>query len=184
MPGVSRRVVVGVVGAGVVVTPLAGAAALAHASTQDKNEPPPEIARERARALLQPLGPGSRLARWSVVAIHPLERGAVTIDVSGDDGHVFRLEVLARDPSPMAPRGPGLTERFSVHVKNGGDGWLPTVEEQGLAAMTLASVISANEAHATLDGFLTYAERIDRHRESLLPADGVYSESAAQTSCE
>jgi hypothetical protein len=53
-------------------------------------------------------------------------------------------------------------------VKNGGDGYSPTAEEQGLAAMTLATVLRAHEARMPTEGFLTHAERISRHPQSLL----------------
>jgi len=164
MPAVSRRLVVGVLGSGVVAAPV-----VAEAFTRSDGLSAAEVER-RTRTLLHPLGPGSRLARWNVLAVHPLERGAVTVDVSGDDGHTFHLEILARDRSPITSRPPGCTERFAVHVCNEGDGWLPTVEEQGLAAMTLATVIASNESEVPAEGFLTHAERIERHGDSLVAA--------------
>jgi hypothetical protein len=139
-------------------------------NTLDAAAPAPAAQGDDASALglLAPLARGSRFARWTVARISPLERGSVTVTVHGDDGHEFRLEVLARDRSPLARNAPGTTERFAVYVANGGDGWVPTVEEQGLAAMTLATIIGRNEHAASLEGFLTHAERIARHRDDLL----------------
>ncbi|EYF06315.1 hypothetical protein [Chondromyces apiculatus] len=165
---VSRRFVVGVLSSGAAMSFVDRATA----ATPDAAPTKDEEVTERARALVAPLREGSRFARWTVVHVAPLSRGAVTITVTGEDGKAFRLEVLARDPSPRAPRPPGVTERFAVHVCNGGDGWLPTCEEQGLSAMALAQVIAANEREIDATGFLSYAERIERHREALLPATG------------
>lgn len=162
---VSRRFVVGVLGSSAAVPLLTRAAVAgprAGAAAADRAA--------RTEALIAPLGEGSRIARWTIRRVEPLARGAVTVTVAGEDGRAFRLEILARDPSPLAPRPPGLTERFAVHVCNGGDGWLPTCEEQGLAAMALSQVIARNEAGLEPAGFLTYAERLDQHRTSLIPS--------------
>lgn len=163
---VSRRFVVGVLGSSAAV-PLLARTAVAGPSAKA-----PEAARTDAQALIAPLGEGSRIARWTIRRVEPLARGAVTVTVAGEDGRDFRLEILARDPSPLAPRPPGLTERFAVHVCNGGDGWLPTCEEQGLAAMALAQVIARNEAGIEPAGFLTYADRLEQHRAALVPESG------------
>lgn len=162
MPGipVSRRNVVGILGAGALAAPLVLAA---------RAEANPENERLRPRSeLFAPLEPGARLARWSIVAIEPLRLGAVTVVARGDDGHDFRLEVLARDAAPLAPKPPAETARLAIYVRNGGDGWLPTVEEQGLAAMTLAQILVRNEASCSVEGLLTHAERISRHEKRLL----------------
>jgi hypothetical protein len=157
---VSRRFVVGVLGSSVAAASLLTRAASAAA--------PPEPA--RVQALIAPLGEGARLGRWTIVRIEPLTRGAVTLVAAGEDGREFCLEILARDPSPLAQRAPAITERFAVHVRNGGDGWLPTCEEQGLAAMALARIIAANEQALDAGGFLTHAERLAQHRASLVPS--------------
>jgi hypothetical protein len=157
---VSRRFVVGVLGSSAAAASLltrAASAAPRAASTLD-----------RAEALVAPLAEGARLDRWTIARVEPLHRGAVTLTLAGADGRAFRLEILARDASPLAPRPPAVTERFAVHVCNGGDGWLPTVEEQGLAAMALARAIAVNEQAVEVTGFLTHAERLTHHRASLL----------------
>lgn len=157
---ISRRGAVGVFGATAVAVPLIGHLGAESPETGEQGSTSPAD-------LFAPLRPGSRLARWQVVAIGAMVAGAVTVELRGDDGQTFRLEVLARDPSHLAPRPPGLTERLAVYVANGGDGWLPTVEDQGLAAMTLAEVIRANEArHA--HGFLTHAQRVAVEGDRLL----------------
>jgi hypothetical protein len=171
MPKVSRRSVVGTLGGGLCALPFVGAGLVA---SPDPVEPPaarsPAAPAAPRTELLAPFTKGSRFARWTIADVSPLDRGAVTITVHGDDGHDFRLEILARDGSPLARRAPGETARFAIYVANGGDGWLPTVEEQGLAAMTLASILAKNEAALDAAGFLTHAERIARHRDGLLGA--------------
>lgn len=120
------------------------------------------------RTLLSPLTEGSRLLSWEVVAIEPMERGAVRVSLRGEGSASFGVEILARDRSPLAPRPPAHSERFALHVSNGGDGRSPTVEEQGLAAMALAQIVAQNEARVSSDGFLTHSERIAAHRAALL----------------
>src|SRR5262245_31248502 len=127
--GVSRRSFVGLLGSSAVAAPL-----VANALPSAAEAP----ATKNRVDLLHPLAPGDRFGRWMLVRTLPLDRGAVTAVARGDDGHEFRLEILARDAAPLAPKPPAETERFAVYVRNGGDGWMPTVEEQGLAAMTLA----------------------------------------------
>jgi hypothetical protein len=161
---VSRRSVLGAIGAGVVMVPLASEAARADTGAHAAGSPasaPKEPG--DPRALVAPLAPGSRFARWTIDAIHPLSLGALGVRVRGDAGEAFELEIFARDPSSFAARPPAVTERFAIHVVNGGDGWHPTIEEQGLAAMTLASVVAKNEHTVDVAGFLTHAERCARH---------------------
>jgi hypothetical protein len=160
---VSRRWMVGVLGASALATPLRAAAAESAATPRPARSP---------SALLHPLVPGARLARWVVAAIEPLRRGAmaVVLHAEGDARQRFRLEIMARDPSPLAARPPAETRSFAIFVCNGGDGFAPTVEDQGLAAMTLGALLARNEAPGDADGFLTHAARIASHRDALLPS--------------
>ncbi|MCC6557474.1 MAG: hypothetical protein IT372_31370 [Polyangiaceae bacterium] len=154
----SRRFVIGVLGSSVAAVPLIMRTAAAAV-------PPPAPG---ADALIAPLGPGARFGRWVVRRVEPISRGAVNVMIAGEDGHEFRVEILARDTSPLAPRPPASTARFALHVCNGGDGGLATCEEQGLAAMALAEVVAANEAAIDASGFLTHAERLEHHGDALL----------------
>ncbi|APR79798.1 Hypothetical protein A7982_05145 [Minicystis rosea] len=110
---------------------------------------------------------GQRFARWTVAAVHPVRDGALHIEVKGADDHAFVLELLAPDASALAPRPPAATEGLAIFVRNGGDGWLPTAEEQGLAAMTLADLLSKSGQGGPVAGLLTYSERFARHHELL-----------------
>lgn len=172
MPFISRRVLVGFLGGGLAVAPflrgVLGRATDVVASPPATDDGESLASNGLALGLLAPLVAGSRFARWTIARVSPLERGALTVVVRGDDRREFSLEVLARDDSPLASRAPGRTARFAVFVANGGDGYVPTVEEQGLAAMTLATLISRNECAALSEGFLTHAERIAQHRDGLL----------------
>lgn len=160
MPGrtVSRRMIVGLLGSGVVLAPAVGQALGAAASA-------PGI--DVGKALLAPLGPGDRIGGFAISEIRPLTEGAVTVAVASAEGRGFHLEVMARDASPLAPRAPGETDRFAIYVRNGGDGSAPTDEEQGLLAMALAAVVKRNEANVSAEGFLTHEQRFSRHRRSL-----------------
>jgi hypothetical protein len=114
-----------------------------------------------------PLGAGQRFGRWVIAAVHPLEDGALVLDVKGTDDRAFSLEILARDPSPLAPRPPASTEALAIYVKNRGDGWSPTEEEEGLAAMTLAHVLEASGHGGAVAGLLTHTQRVVHHNEKL-----------------
>jgi hypothetical protein len=150
---ISRRAVVGMMGAGSLVGVLGGGA----------GSEAPSLAQPGAL----PLQVGSRFGRWTVSAIHPVTDGALRIGVRGAEQHEFVLEILARDPSPLAPRPPAATEALSIFVRNGGDGWLPTDEEQGLAAMTLAHWLSTSGRSGPIAGLLTYCERMAVHLATL-----------------
>ncbi len=153
----SRRWFVGAVGTAVIAAPALGQAAAVAPETRAAEE------------LLSPLRPGALLVRWTVVAIEPPTRGAVGVVLKDMEGHVFRIEILARDRGALAARPPAETEHFAVFVENGGDGWSPTIEEQGIAAMAVAQLLRRNEAASLAAGFLTHSERIARHAGALLP---------------
>lgn len=159
LDGISRRTALGF-GAGV----LAGAAITAAAR-------PAEMAgSESPEALLAPLQVGSRFARWTVAAIHPIEHGTMSLIIRAEDGHEFSLDIFARDASPLASQPPASVGELAIHVCNAGDGWLPTAEEQGLAAMTLAQILEANGKGAPVAGLLTHSERFARFGERALTA--------------
>ncbi|MRG94483.1 hypothetical protein [Polyangium spumosum] len=179
MPGrnVSRRLFVGVMGGGVLAAPVIASArpetTAAANSGSESEKPLDQPTRENVAKLLHPLVAGGRLARWTIVQIDPVVHGCVSVKVRTDDGHTFDLELLARDHGPLAQRPPAETEAHAIFVVNGGDGWAPTQEEQGLAAMTLAQVVAKNERAVRLSGLLTHAERIQKHGHALLvPAEG------------
>src|SRR5262245_45406005 len=118
---ITRRSLVGLVGA----SGLAGVVAARGRG---------EAAQAPAIAASFPLEVGMRFGRWTVSAVHPIEDGVLRVGVRDSEQREFVLEVLARDPSPLAPQPPAVTEGLAIYVRNGGDGWLPTEEEQGLAA--------------------------------------------------
>jgi hypothetical protein len=158
---------VGAIGAGVVVAPLfaSGAVSIEPAVTPASPTLGSTEGSGNPAELIAPLRAGSKLARWTIVEVQPLLHGALTVVVRGEGEHTFAVEVLARDSSPLSIKPPAETQHFAVHVRNGGDGWQPTVEDQGLAAMTLAQVIVMNEDAVGAAGFLTHAERYVRHAE-------------------
>ncbi|MBK9261090.1 MAG: hypothetical protein IPM54_14945 [Polyangiaceae bacterium] len=174
MPGrnVSRRLFVGVMGSGVIATPVVASIPIAPANAAD-HEAAELAMRSSISRLLHPLAPGARFANWTVAQIDPLVGGAVSVKIRSDEQHTFDLEIMARDTSALAQKPPAETAKFAVFVVNGGDGWAPTREEQGLAAMTLAKILAKNERDVDLPGLLTHAERLRRHADALLiPAPG------------
>src|SRR5215204_3070657 len=114
MPGrtVSRRRVVGLLGGGVVLAPAIARAlseralVASGASFASPADDLPAANTFDASSLVAPLRPGSKLNQWTVASVGSLDEGAVTVALEGDDWHGFRLEILARDASPIAPRPP------------------------------------------------------------------------------
>jgi hypothetical protein len=147
--GISRRTALGLSAGVLAGAVISGAAPTSNVTVATSPE-----------ALLSPLTVGARFARWTVAAIHPVEDGAMSVVVRAQDGHEFSLDIVARDASPLAARPPAAVGALAIHVCNSGDGWLPTAEEQGLAAMTLAQVIEANGKGEATSGLLTQAERL------------------------
>ncbi len=144
--GVSRREALGALGVGAAAVAGTGLPTVAIAAPK----------RASAHSLLTPLAQGSRLGSWIVDEVHPVEAGCMSVVLRDHrGGEPFQLDVCARDSANSAPRGPGVTEHFSVYVSNNGDGALGTVENQGLAAMALADVIRGNEAHVDRAPFRT-----------------------------
>jgi hypothetical protein len=123
-----------------------------------------------------PFKVGSKIARWTIKSVRPVQQGALSVLVVDAEGHEFTLDVLARDLNPLAPRAPAEADGVAIYVRNGGNGWLPTVEEQGLAAMTLATYLSA-KGHGSIPGLLTMSERLATIPH--LTADGSKSNPAA-----
>ncbi len=176
---VSRRLALGTLASGVVGATFASANlaagdVLAPASAGENGAQATRASSQIASplrgpmALLEPLAAGSRILEWKVVAIEPLTMGAIRVQLEGESGVAFAVEVLARDASPLAARPPAATEKFALYVSNGGDGRVPTVEEQGLAAMALVQIVERNEARVSTEGFLTQGERLDAHPVALL----------------
>ena len=155
---ISRRSAVGVMAAG-------GLAGVLGDRLESAGAP---ATSDAAPALLQV---GTRFGRWTVTAVHPIEDGALRIGCKGADERAFALEVLARDPSPLAPSPPATTDGLAIYVSNGGDGWLPTEEEQGLAAMTLAHLLTASGKGGAIDALLTQADRVVSHHAKLLEGE-------------
>jgi hypothetical protein len=160
MPGkMTRRFAVGLLSAGGVAGALVGTLRGAEAVA-----PPVAASKEP----LDVLTPGARFGRWTIEAVHPIERGSLRVDVRQSDqanGGVFPLEILHADPS--ASRPPAQAGELAIYVRNGGDGWAPTEEEQGLAAMTLASLLQKHGATGAIDGLLTQAARFAAHGDVL-----------------
>lgn len=157
---ISRRSAVGLLGAG----GLAGALVAKAGSMPGAGDQPV------AAAL--PVHAGQRFGRWTITAVHPVQDGAIDLSVKGADDRGFVLQVMARDASPLALTPPAATAGLAIFVHNAGDGWAPTEEEQGLAAMTLAQILEANGLGGPVAGLLTHAEHIVRHRAALAAGGG------------
>ena len=160
---VSRRFVVGALGAGAAVAAYGSAINVvgqrrSPASTDvDADDAPKD---STVAELVAPLAPGSSLGDWNVDQLVALKHGAASVVLSDASGHRFQLDVCKRDQTDGARRAPGQTEHFEVFLANHGDGSTVTYEDHGLAAMALADVIRANEHRVEHKGFQTLAERL------------------------
>jgi hypothetical protein len=165
---VSRRAVLGAIGSGAAACGLAVsgdalAGSLEHHEAQGAEGP---------EALVAGIKSGTKLAGSIVLLVEPLAHGAIAVMLAAPSGEPFRLEIMRRDASAIPRAAPGRTERFAVYVVNRGDGAVPTVEAQGLAAMALANHIATVEERVDARLLLTHAERLAQHGAILLERRG------------
>ena len=165
---VSRRSVVGVLGVGVLLAALAEVEISA-----DQREAAAGLDPARANGM-HPFKVGSKIARWTIKSVRPIKDGALSVLVLDNKGREFTLDVLSRDLNPLAPRAPAETDGLAIYVQNGGNGWLPTAQEQGLASMTLAHFLQSKGQGAHIPGLLSMSERLST--VPTLTADGSFSD--------
>ena len=86
---------------------------------------------------------GARFRTCEVMSVTRTEDGAVAVQLADAAGRRFEVELLGRDPlTPgVAHAGP-----LGVYMNNRGRGTKATVEEHGLAAMTLAGRLAQRAA--------------------------------------
>lgn len=172
---VTRRFVVTALGSGVALAPVIARSAASkfgssmvapHEAASDSGEAPESTPSGTGERLIAPLAVGSTIRGCTLVKVGALTHGAVGLSLTDASGRPFGIEICARDAS--SPRSPAETDRFQLYVVNEGDGSLPTVEEHGLAAMTIASFVRNNESEERAAGFLTLQERLARHAGELI----------------
>lgn len=170
---ISRRFVVTALGSGIALAPIIARAAVSQASSPVASGDAPASSNEPAiaveTALIAPLAVGSKAAGCTLIRIGELAHGAIGLVLTDRSGRDFGVEICARDPD--SPRSPAETDKFQLYVVNEGDGSLPTVEEHGLAAMAIASLIRKNEHAIEASGFLTLNERLARHASDITRPD-------------
>ena len=165
MDKLTRRQMVGMVGAAAAIASSGHAAAgqLARPARNESDSPAPVVS---LTSLVAPLAAGSQLGAWRVVGIVGARAGAVTVGLETASATRFFLDVCLRDDSGPTP--PARTSRCDVFVANEGNGGLPTVEEQGLAAMAVAEVVRANENGCDLSGLMTHRARLAAFGDKVL----------------
>jgi len=117
----------------------------------------------KALALVSPLTAGSKLGRWNVVQVCPVQGGAASVLLSDVTGASFQLDIVAR--TGVTSNAPGVTQHFEVLVLNQGDGRTATREDHGLAAMALADVIRSNEHSLDRSEFFGIDQRAAHARD-------------------
>lgn len=124
----------------------------------------PTSSRSAVDDLVGDLRPGSRLGRWTVVAIHAVTLGGIPVVLEDAGGLRFQVDVLGRDRSPDAPAAVADTEHLSVYLCNLREGPERTDEERGLGAMALAAHLEERErAGAAIPALVTLRERLRLH---------------------
>ncbi len=109
----------------------------------------PARAQVAAPAVVVPLADlaaGDRVDGAVIAAVRPLERGAIPVEVLTDRGRLFRIEVLARDPSGASPAPVAETPTLALYVVNGGHGDRSTPPDVAEAARALAARLAEREA--------------------------------------
>lgn len=103
---------------------------------------------------------GLRVGRWTVVVAPGLVLGGIPVLLQGDAGAPFQVDILRRDE---ATPGVATAGELALYVANGGDGQRATDEDQGLAAMALASALEHQPGAGATPGLLTLRERLAAH---------------------
>lgn len=166
---ISRRFVITALGSGIALAPVMARAAVSKVSGEPASGESGREAIALEASLITPLTVGSKVAGCTLVKIGALAQGAIGLVLTDRSGQQFGVEICARDEG--SPRSPAETAKFQLYVVNEGDGSLPTVEEHGIAAMTIASVIRKNEAAVETSSFLTLEERLARHGSEITRPD-------------
>jgi hypothetical protein len=163
MDKLTRRQMVGMVGAAAALASSGQAVAgqLARPARGPSAPPAPS-----GVSLVAPLALGSQLGAWRVVGIVGARAGAVTIGLESDATKRFFLDVCLRDDNGPTP--PARTTRCDIFVANEGNGAVPTVEDQGLAALAVAELVRANENGCDLSGLMTQRARLAAFGDSVL----------------
>ncbi len=118
------------------------------------------LADPQVRAVLGGLQIGSRIERWTIVAILDPSHGGIPVVMATATGERFRVDVLRRDDAAL---GVANTSQLSLYLCNQGRGTLATEEEHGLGAMALARALEKTEKTAAqLPRLLTLRERNQR----------------------
>jgi hypothetical protein len=129
-------------------TPAGSKSVAVHTATSDSLE---MLAEAGVRA-------GARFRTCEVVSVTRTEDGAVAVQLADAGGERFEVELLGRDAlTPgVAHAGP-----LGVYMNNRGRGTKATVEEHGLAAMTLAARLAQRAAAgAVLPSLPTLSNRV------------------------
>jgi hypothetical protein len=151
------RNVAGIIAGGMLVV-----RGLARLDDEDSSERPGirTPAREAVRAYLGPVVPGAVFAGATVEHVYDVHLGAIAIVAMSATGARFQIDVLAADRGDGAV---GRTEAVSLFVR--GRPGAATPEDQGLAAMAIASVLRGREAAGAKPppGLLALRERLRRH---------------------
>ena len=88
------------------------------------------------------LTPGTKFAACTLVAVQPMDNGAIPVVMAGTNGARFNIDVMRFDADI---HGVARAGSMAVYLSNLGDGSTATDEEHGLAAMALASELARRE---------------------------------------
>ena len=87
--------------------------------------------------------PGLALGPCRLVAVLPVDQGALPFVLCDPQGRTFVAELHVHDPGV---RGIARAGSYEIFLRNGGSGSTPTHEAHGLGAMALATLVAEREA--------------------------------------
>jgi hypothetical protein len=121
--------------------------------------------------LFAELRAGTRVERWTIVAVCERTGGILPIVMVGADGQTFQVDIARRDPD--GPRGVAETNTLALYLSNGGRGDTATVEEHGLGVMALAARLAVRERQgAVAPELVTLGDRARRHPDGVFRMRG------------
>lgn len=95
------------------------------------------------KQLLAPYGVGARVgSSFTVVNLLVSKHNTGIVTLKDENNRSFQVDVCRRDG---AEGGIATTQHYSLFIRNGGDGSIPTHETRGVAVMLLGDAIRKNE---------------------------------------
>jgi hypothetical protein len=110
------------------------------------------------RELTHPVAVGSIVVGARVTKSAVDARKVAVLTLIDDNNAPFFIELFRREADAEGRAPVATTRHYSLFLRNGGKGALPTVENQGLAVMAVADAVRKNETDAPSLQLITKSE--------------------------